>query len=480
MNKQTLLVLLIGLCAISAPFALQAQVGVGIEVPHESAQLEVLSDSKGMLIPRMPKANRPTAPAEGLLIYQTDENPGFYYFSGSTWQRLGTSENPFTDALAFDADQAASYRTGQVVTHEGSTYITRTDAPTGTPGSAAAYMLIAAQGLPGVQGPAGPAGSQGLQGLPGDPGSQGPTGPMGPTGPVGPQGVQGDAGPQGVAGPAGPQGLQGDPGPQGPTGPIGPMGPIGPQGVQGDAGPQGLQGDPGPQGPAGPMGPTGPIGPQGVQGVAGPEGPQGLQGETGDPGIQGPEGEIGPQGPAGPTGPQGMAAAGAIIPFASGAPVTLTTLAGGLSGTAALLGFGNSASGISNLGSIIDLTAGGNINMAFSVPRTGTVTSLSGFFSTTVAQSLIGTSLTVTAQLYRADISLGGNQFTPIPGAMVTFDSPYTGIVPIGETRAGTATGLNVPVAAGDRLLLVFSTTAIGISLVSSLQGHASAGIVIN
>lgn len=56
--------------------------------PHSSALLDI-SDSagthKGLLIPRMTLANRATipSPATSLLIYQTDNTPGFYFNSGT-------------------------------------------------------------------------------------------------------------------------------------------------------------------------------------------------------------------------------------------------------------------------------------------------------------------------------------------------------------------------------------------------------------
>jgi hypothetical protein len=58
---------------------------------HPSAILDVKSDSLGILIPRIAKANRPNSPATGLLVYQIDNTPGFYYYDGTTWRILGSS-----------------------------------------------------------------------------------------------------------------------------------------------------------------------------------------------------------------------------------------------------------------------------------------------------------------------------------------------------------------------------------------------------
>ncbi|MES2774060.1 MAG: sialate O-acetylesterase [Bacteroidota bacterium] len=65
-------------------------VGIGTSAPHTSAQLEVSSTSKGLLTPRLTLAQRNliTAPATGLLIYQTDNTAGFYYYNGLSWQPM--------------------------------------------------------------------------------------------------------------------------------------------------------------------------------------------------------------------------------------------------------------------------------------------------------------------------------------------------------------------------------------------------------
>jgi len=53
--------------------------------PDASAMLDVKSTTKGMLAPRMTLAQRNAvvSPATGLVIYQTDNNPGLYYNSGT-------------------------------------------------------------------------------------------------------------------------------------------------------------------------------------------------------------------------------------------------------------------------------------------------------------------------------------------------------------------------------------------------------------
>jgi Chaperone of endosialidase len=59
-------------------------------LPNASAMLDVKSSSKGMLMPRMLQAQRNLipSPAAGLMIYQTDNTPGYYYYDGSAWVPL--------------------------------------------------------------------------------------------------------------------------------------------------------------------------------------------------------------------------------------------------------------------------------------------------------------------------------------------------------------------------------------------------------
>lgn len=167
---------------------------------------------------------------------------------------------------------------------------------------------------------------------------------------------------------------------------------------------------------------------------------------------------------------------GSIIPYSSGAPIVMTTLAGGLTGTSSALGFGNSVTGISHVGANIDAT--GIANFAFVSPRAGTITSISGMFSATQALALIGTTVNLTAQLYSA--TTGSNSFSPVVGATVTLTPTLTGLLPIGFTTSGTTTGLSIPVTAGTRYLMVYSATSTGISLLNTVTGYASAGININ
>ncbi len=350
------------------------------------------------------------------------------------------------------------------------------------------------QGVRGNIGPQGESGNQGAVGSKGNPGPAGPQGvigPMGPKGDLGPRGYDGPAGPEGPAGsqgwdgPQGPQGIQGETGVEGPEGPCGPTGCAGSVGPKGDTGETGAAGLPGPKGDTGETGATGlpgqkgDTGETGAAGLPGPKGDTGATGATGLPGQKGDTGATGaaglpgPKGDTGATGAAGLPGSSAIIPYASGAPITLTTILGGLVGLPSFVAFGISTPGLSVLGATIDTSA--IINEAFSVPRTGIITDISAFFSTTVALTLVGASLVVRAQLYS---STAGNSFAPIPGTMVSLPD-FSGLIGIGTDRSAILSGLSIPVQAGQRLLLVFSASASGLVLINTAVGYASAGVAI-
>jgi sugar lactone lactonase YvrE len=90
MNLRTLCAAL--LAAFSVLTA-QAQTGVTIGAagaPNASAALEVRSTTQGLLLPRLTSVQRENiaGPAAGLLIFQTDNTPGVYYYDGSVWRNL--------------------------------------------------------------------------------------------------------------------------------------------------------------------------------------------------------------------------------------------------------------------------------------------------------------------------------------------------------------------------------------------------------
>ncbi|OMF06659.1 spore surface glycoprotein BclB [Paenibacillus amylolyticus] len=287
----------------------------------------------------------------------------------------------------------------------------------------------------------------------------------------------GTTGVTGATGTAGTTGVTGATGTAGTTGVTGATGTAGTTGATGETGAPGTTGVTGATGTAGTTGVTGATGTAGTTGVTGATGASGTTGVTGATGTTGTTGVTGATGTTGATGASGS---GTIIPYASGLPVVLTTVLGGLLNTSSLVGFGNSSTGVSVNGGIIDLTgaAGTLLNFAFSASRAGTITSLAAYFSTTAGLSLVGSTVTLTAQLFRS--TTPNNSFTAVPGALVTLAPPLTGILALGTISSGVTTGLSIPVSAGDRLLMVFSASVTaGIDVATTVAGYASGGLTI-
>ena len=123
-----------------------AQVGINTNTPDASSALDIESTTGGILIPRLTETQRDaiSSPATGLMIYQTDQTTGFYFYDGIAWTRIEGVAGP--------------------------------------------------QGEPGAQGP------QGIQGETGATGPAGPQGPQGIQGPAGNDGANGADGTNGVDG----------------------------------------------------------------------------------------------------------------------------------------------------------------------------------------------------------------------------------------------------------------------------------------
>ena len=113
--------------------------------------------------------------------------------------------------------------------------------------------------------------------------------------------------------------------------------------------------------------------------------------------------------------------------------------------------------------------------MSFSMPRTGTITDLTAYFSNTAPLTSAGI-LTIRFQLYRS--TTPDNTFTPIPGALV--DLLFTGSSVPPVPLFGIVNGLNIPVSPQERLLLVVSLQATGTPVGPIIvTGYASAGLAL-
>ena len=83
--------ILLGIWMVTAGIAGQSQsIGIGTASPNTSAQLDISSASKGILIPRMTSTQRNAiaSPANGLTIYNTTTKQ-YNLYNGTRWQIMG-------------------------------------------------------------------------------------------------------------------------------------------------------------------------------------------------------------------------------------------------------------------------------------------------------------------------------------------------------------------------------------------------------
>jgi uncharacterized protein (TIGR02145 family) len=120
-----------------------AQVGVNTNNPDASSALDIQSTTGGILIPRLTKTQRDAilAPATGLMIYQTDQASGFYFYDETAWIKIDGVAGP--------------------------------PGPIGNTGPQGVQGEVGAAGVPGTNGTNGVDGQDGTQGVQGEAGADG-------------------------------------------------------------------------------------------------------------------------------------------------------------------------------------------------------------------------------------------------------------------------------------------------------------------
>lgn len=94
--RKVALILLVVVCQRHQSLAQSLSINVDGSVADSSAILDVKSNSKGFLLPRMTKAERNNIyqPATGLLVFQTGpDSIGFHYYGGSGWLWLPAADS---------------------------------------------------------------------------------------------------------------------------------------------------------------------------------------------------------------------------------------------------------------------------------------------------------------------------------------------------------------------------------------------------
>ena len=100
-------ILVLSLFCFTILLSFSQSVGIGTTTPDPSAQLDVFSNDKGFLPPRIALtsidlANPISNPATGLLVFNTATSgnapnnvfPGYYYWNGSAWSKVNQDNSP--------------------------------------------------------------------------------------------------------------------------------------------------------------------------------------------------------------------------------------------------------------------------------------------------------------------------------------------------------------------------------------------------
>ena len=92
---------LLAICLLLSASAFAQSVGINADgsTPNSSAMLDVKSTTKGFLAPRVLSTANVTNPATGLLVYQTGNPAGFYYYNGTSWVAINGGSITETDPV---------------------------------------------------------------------------------------------------------------------------------------------------------------------------------------------------------------------------------------------------------------------------------------------------------------------------------------------------------------------------------------------
>ncbi|MEC3877672.1 Calx-beta domain-containing protein [Chryseobacterium salviniae] len=102
---------------IACPLLYFSQVGINTKTPHPSSILDIESDTKGLVVPRLTTAavnNLAATASEGLIVFDKEKKT-FVGWDGSKWQNLGYEESN-TAPIASNVNVSGIYTVGEILT----------------------------------------------------------------------------------------------------------------------------------------------------------------------------------------------------------------------------------------------------------------------------------------------------------------------------------------------------------------------------
>ena len=154
-----------------------AQVGINTNTPDASSALDIESTTGGILIPRLTETQRDaiSSPATGLMIYQTDQTTGFYFYNGTAWTRIEGVAGPQGEQgpVGPQGPQGVAGANGPIGPGITSTTDNNDGTFTLTFDDGTTFTTSDLTGPTGATGPQGPTGAAGTNGTNGSDGADG-------------------------------------------------------------------------------------------------------------------------------------------------------------------------------------------------------------------------------------------------------------------------------------------------------------------
>ncbi|MFV0351111.1 MAG: exosporium glycoprotein BclB-related protein [Oscillospiraceae bacterium] len=148
---------------------------------------------------------------------------------------------------------------------------------------------------------------------------------------------------------------------------------------------------------------------------------------------------------------------------------------GGQANTGSIVGQGGSTA-VTVPSASIDMAT--QQNRAVTVPRAGTITSVTGFFSVSEAVTFSGSTVAIKMQVFVAPAK--SNVFTFVSGTEVSLGA-LVGNTWEGTVYSGIASELSIPVTAQSRILVVYSAAVTsGLDIALTVKGYVETSIGIS
>ena len=132
-------------------------VGIGTTTPNPSAQLDIKSSSKGLLIPRMTSTQRKAiaTPADGLMVYDSS-SANYWYYQKNKWQPIGGNFNLDSSLQVGQVNPLSSYNLNSAyqTLSDTSGYLYDSGGPSGNYGNNenfSAYFSVNASSVYGIR-----------------------------------------------------------------------------------------------------------------------------------------------------------------------------------------------------------------------------------------------------------------------------------------------------------------------------------------